>query len=55
MRRIGSHAQYDFGSLDRREASSARGDRALKLSPGGSMSPFCEPPTDTSTPQSSCR
>jgi hypothetical protein len=28
---------------------------ALKLMPGGSMSPFCEPETVTSTCHSSCR
>jgi len=28
---------------------------ALKLNPGGSMSPFCDPPTVTSTPHASIR
>ena len=32
-----------------------RGDSALKLMPGGSIRPFCEPPTVTSTPHSSWR
>src|SRR6201985_1492039 len=35
-------------------AASAFSDTALKLSPGGSISAFCEPPTDTSIPQASC-
>jgi len=35
------------------EAASARSDTALNDSPGGSISPFCEPATVTSTPHSS--
>src|SRR5436309_206334 len=34
--------------------ASALSDTALKLRPGGSISAFCEPPTDTSIPQASC-
>ena len=37
------------------EADSAFVLMALKPSPGGSISPFCEQPTVTSTPHSSCR
>src|SRR5260370_11854377 len=33
---------------------SALSDTALKLRPGGSISAFCEPATDTSMPQASC-
>ena len=36
-------------------AASALSESALKERPGGSMSPFCEPPTVTSTPHSSWR
>src|SRR6202047_271068 len=34
--------------------ASAFSDTALKPRPGGSISPFCEPATETSTPQASC-
>src|ERR1700688_1175502 len=34
--------------------ASAFSDTALKPRPGGSINPFCEPPTDTSMPQASC-
>src|SRR6202048_4983359 len=34
--------------------ASAFSDTALKPRPGGSISPFCEPATDTSMPQASC-
>src|SRR6202163_267051 len=34
--------------------ASAFSDTALKPRPGGSISAFCEPPTDTSMPQASC-
>ena len=37
------------------EAASALSLTALNDSPGGSISPFCEPDTATSTPQSSKR
>ena len=37
------------------DASIAFGDSALKPRPGGSIRPFCEPVTVTSTPHSSCR
>ena len=43
------------GSLALLEASSARGESALKPRPGGIIRPFCEPATETSTPHSSCR
>src|SRR6201992_2477794 len=36
------------------EASSAFSETALKLRPGGSIMPFCEPPTEISMPQASC-
>jgi len=36
-------------------ASRAFGPTALNPSPGGSINPFCEPPTVTSTPHSSWR
>ena len=41
------------GSFADFEAPSAFSDIALNESPGGSMSPFCEPATVTSTPHSS--
>ena len=50
---IGSHAQYDLGKRAEREAASALSLMALKLRPGGSMSPFCEPVSVTSRPHSS--
>src|SRR4030088_1810530 len=34
--------------------ASAFSDTALKPRPGGNISPFCEPATDTSMPQASC-
>ena len=45
------HFADEFGS----EAASALGETQLKESPGGSIRPFCEPATVTSTPHSSCR
>src|SRR3569833_4174378 len=51
---ISSHAQKDLGSFADLLASIAFGDSALKLMPGGSIKPFCEPETVTSTPHSSC-
>src|ERR1700712_4292784 len=35
-------------------AASAFSDTALSPRPGGSISPFCDPATDTSMPQASC-
>ena len=52
---MSSHEKYDFGSFEDLVAASAFSLTALKPSPGGSISPFCEPPTVTSTPHSSCR
>ena len=52
---ISSHAQYARASFARFAASSARGETALKPMPGGSIRPFCEPATVTSTPQASWR
>src|SRR5437870_12276863 len=53
--RIGAHSQYDFGSRDDLDAASAFSLMALKPSPGGNNSPFCEQPMVTSTPHSSWR
>ena len=50
---IGSHAQYDRGSARRRDAASAFSLMALKLRPGGSIRPFCDPDSVTSILQSS--
>ena len=50
---IGSHDQYDLGSRACREAASAFSLIALKLSPGGSIRPFCDPAIVTSMPHSS--
>ena len=44
-----------LGRVLYRLASTARFPMALKLKPGGSLSPFCDPLTVTSTPHSSCR
>ncbi|MNT94057.1 hypothetical protein D3C72_2356650 [compost metagenome] len=52
---ISSQAQKALGRRAVFATSSALGDTALKLMPGGSMRPFCEPLTVTSTPHSSCR
>ncbi len=52
---ISSQLQKLRGSRAVLAASMALGDTALKLMPGGNMSPFCEPETVTSTPHSSCR
>ena len=45
----------DRGSVLAFEAAIAFSEMALKLRPGGSISPFCEPETVTSTPHSSWR
>src|SRR5215212_6206577 len=47
-------SQYDRIDLLAFEAASAFSETALKLSPGGSIMPFCEPPTEISIPQPSC-
>ena len=44
-----------LGRVLYRLASTARFPMALKLKPGGSLSPFCDPLTVTSTLHSSCR
>ena len=51
---IASHAQYDRGDFAVFDAASAFWLMALKLSPGGSISPFCDPANVTSMPHSSC-
>jgi hypothetical protein len=52
---MSSHDQNDFGSLEVFAAASALSLIALNDMPGGSIRPFCAPPTVTSTPHSSCR
>ena len=52
---ISSQAQNDLGKLALALAAIAFGESALKLMPGGSIKPFCEPLMVTSTPHSSCR
>ena len=52
---IGCQSKYALGSFAVLLAASAFFEMALKLSPGGNSRPFCEPPTATSTPHSSCR
>src|SRR3982074_3577722 len=52
---IGVQSQKDFGMVAVREASRALALTALKLMPGGSINPFWEPATVTSTPHSSWR
>src|ERR1700730_15399570 len=47
-------SQYDRIDGLALAAATAFSDTALKLRPGGSISAFCEPPTDTSMPQASC-
>jgi hypothetical protein len=51
---ISSQAQKALRQRGFSLASSALARRALKLMPGGSIRPFCEPLTVTSTPHSSC-
>ena len=48
-------ARIESGSLAFCDAATALSLSALNESPGGSIRPFCEPPTVTSTPQASCR
>ena len=52
---IGVQSQYERGIRAVLDASIAFAETALKLSPAGSIRPFCEPPTVTSTPHSSWR
>ena len=52
---IGFQSQKARGSRAVSLAFSAFSLTALKERPGGSISPFCEPATVTSTPHSSCR
>jgi len=52
---ISSHAQNDFGILELFDAATAFSLTALNERPGGSIKPFCEPATVTSTPQASWR
>src|ERR1700682_3555971 len=47
-------SQYDRIDGEALATASAFSDTALKPRPGGSISPFCEPATDTSMPQASC-
>src|ERR1700730_14663457 len=47
-------SQYDRIDGEALATASAFSDTALKDRPGGSISPVCEPATDTSTPQASC-
>src|SRR3981189_1270765 len=47
-------SQYDRIDGLALAAANAFSDTALKLRPGGSISAFCEPPTDTSMPQAWC-
>ena len=54
-RSIGSQSQYARGSFALFDAASALSLTALKLMPGGSINPFCEQPTVTSTPHASWR
>src|SRR6202045_723682 len=49
-----SQSQYERIDGLALAAASAFSDTALKPRPGGSISPFCEPATDTSMPQASC-
>src|ERR1700682_2343457 len=49
-----SQSQYERIDGLALATASAFSDTALKLRPGGSISAFCEPPTDTSLPQASC-
>ena len=51
--KIPRQSQYDFGIVEARLAASAFSDTALKPRPGGSIRPFCDPVTVTSTSHSS--
>ena len=52
---ISLQSQYERGMRADFDASSALALTALNDRPGGSIRPFCEPETVTSTPHSSCR
>ena len=52
---MSSQAKNDFGIFDVLFAASALSLIALNDMPGGSIRPFCAPPTETSTPHSSWR
>ena len=52
---MSSQAKNDFGSFAVLVAASALSLTALNDMPGGSIRPFCAPPTETSTPHSSWR
>jgi hypothetical protein len=52
---ISFHDQNDRGSFASLAAPIALSLTALNDRPGGSIKPFCEPATVTSTPHSSCR
>ncbi|MNY34475.1 hypothetical protein D3C86_1688210 [compost metagenome] len=52
---ISSQPQNALGSFDLADAATALALTALNDRPGGSISPFCEPETVTSTPHSSWR
>src|SRR5207244_12594163 len=55
MASMSSHTQNDFVSREFLAAANALSLTALNDMPGGSISPFCAPPTVTSTPHSSWR
>jgi len=55
MASIASQSQYERGSAAVLAAARAFALMALNDKPGGSIRPFCEPATVTSTPHSSCR
>ena len=55
MASISSQSKKERGSLADFDTARAFSEIALKERPGGSIRPFCEPPTVTSTPHSSCR
>ena len=55
MASMSSHAQNDFISRALFAAANALSLTALNDMPGGSISPFCAPPTVTSTFHSSWR
>ncbi len=55
MASMSSHAQNAFASREFLAAANALSLTALNDMPGGSISPFCAPPTVTSTLHSSWR
>ena len=55
MLSMSSQAQNDFSDFEVFDAASALSLTALNDMPGGSIRPFCAPPTVTSTPHSSWR